>query len=122
MGFKDERFRTIACDNPGCDKTIRFELSDVKTIQATEWLKGVRIVKTGDGRDLTYCSDVCEVKGVTTGAHNLKEPPKVEPAGLGDIKAAVAAAENAAAVEQAMKTGLSQAMKTGEGEARITLS
>ena len=114
MAFSDKRLRTIKCDGPGCDKSVEFDLSDIKAIQAIEWLKGVRVIQTGDNRAFSYCSDVCEVKGVTTGAHNLKEPPKVQPASQAEIKQAVAQAEAASATDQALKTG--------DGEARITLS
>ena len=66
MPFTDEQYRTIKCDGPGCPKEVRFDLKDVKAIKAIDWLKGVRVVQTGDNRALSYCSDVCEVKAVTT--------------------------------------------------------
>ena len=105
MAFTDKQLRTITCDGPGCPKTVTFDLSDVKAIHAIEWLKGVRVVATGDQRNFSYCSDVCEVKGITTGGHNLKERPTVAPASEGDVRAAVAAAENAAQVTDALKAG-----------------
>jgi len=113
MGFSDKQFRTIKCDGPGCDKEVEFDLKDVASIQKIEWLKGVRVVATGDNRSMSYCSDVCEVKGVTTGAHNLKEQPKIAPATEGDVRAAAVQAE------QAAKTN--EALKTGEGEAKIII-
>lgn len=106
MGFSDEQLRTIKCDGPGCDKVVTFNLKDVKAIQAIEWLKGVRVIATGDSRSFSYCSDVCEVKGVTTGQHNLKEPPKViAGATEADVKAAAAQAEGEAAATEALKNG-----------------
>jgi hypothetical protein len=105
MAFSDKTFRTIKCDGPGCDKTVTFDLTDVVAIQKIDWLKGVRVVATGDQRNLSYCSDVCEVKGVTTGEHNLKEKPKVAVASTGEIKKAVDEAQNAAEVTDALKTG-----------------
>lgn len=106
MGFSDEQLRTIKCDGPGCDKVVTFNLKDVKAIQAIEWLKGVRVIATGDNRSFSYCSDVCEVKGVTTGQHNLKEPPKViAGATEADVKAAAAQAEGEAAATEALKNG-----------------
>lgn len=113
MGFSDKQLRTIKCDGPGCDKEVEFDLKDNAAIQAIEWLKGVRVVATGDNHSLSYCSDVCEVKGVTTGAHNFKEPPKVAPATEGDVRQAAAQAAQAAATETALKTG--------EGEAKIII-
>ena len=50
MAFTDEQYRTIKCDGPGCPKEVRFDLKDVKAIQAIDWLKGVRVVQTGDNR------------------------------------------------------------------------
>ena len=54
MPFTDEQYRTIKCDGPGCPKEVRFDLKDVKAIQAIDWLKGVRVVQTGDNRALSY--------------------------------------------------------------------
>ena len=105
MPFSDKQIRTIKCDGPDCKKEVTFDLTDVKAIQAIEWLKGVSVVATGDQRNLCYCSDVCEVKGITTGVHNLKEKPKVAVASEAEVKQAVAAAENEAKVTEALKTG-----------------
>jgi hypothetical protein len=113
MPFTDEQYRTITCDGPGCTKEVRFDLKDVKAIQAIDWLKAVRVVQTGDNRAFSYCSDVCEVKGVTTGTHNLKEKPVVVPtANEGDVKAAAA--------QVAAEAEATEAIKNGE-EARVTL-
>lgn len=100
--FSDKQFRTIKCDGPGCDKEVTFDLKDVKAIQAIEWLKGVRVCQTGDNRAFSYCSDVCEVKGVTTKLHNLQEAPKIIAATEGQIKEAAAQAEAEASVNQAL--------------------
>ena len=105
MPFSDKQIRTIKCDGPDCTKEVTFDLTDVKAIQAIEWLKGVRVVATGDQRNLCYCSDVCEVKGITTGTHNLKEKPKVAVASAAEVKEAVAQAEAAAAGTEALKNG-----------------
>lgn len=105
MAFSDKQLRTIKCDGPGCDKVVEFDLKDVKAIQAIEWLQGVRVIQTGDNRAFSYCSDVCEVKGVTTGLHNLKEIPKVAAASPADIKAAVLEAEASQAGTEALKKG-----------------
>ena len=113
MPFSDKQLRTIKCDGPGCDKEVEFDLKDFKTIQAIEWLNGIRVVQTGDNRAFTYCSDVCEVKGVTTGAHNLKGPSKITAATEGEVRQAAAQAAQAAATDKALKTG--------EGEVKIVV-
>jgi len=114
MPFTDEQFRTIQCDGPGCDKKVRFDLKDHEAIKAIDWLKGVRVVQTGDNRAFAYCSDVCEVKAVTTRVHNLKEKPTViATANEGDVKAAAAQVEAEAQATEAIKNG---------EEARVTLS
>jgi hypothetical protein len=113
MGFSDKQLRTIKCDGPGCDKAVEFDLKDIPAIQKIEWLKGVRVVQTGDNRSFSYCSDVCEVKGITGGNHNLKEPPKIVQANEGQVKAAAADAQAAAQT--------TEALKTGEGEAKIII-
>ncbi len=114
MPFSDVQLRTIKCDGPGCDKTVTFDLKDVKAIQAIEWLKSVRVVQTGDNRAFAYCSDVCEVKGVTSGEHKVKERPTIAPASEADIRQAVAQADAEAAT--------TEALKTGQGEAKIQLT
>lgn len=117
MPFSDKQFRRIKCDAPGCDKDVEFDLSDIKAIQAIEWLKGVRVVQTGDNRNKAYCSDVCEVKGVTTGEHNVKEP-KPQP----QVKLASSEAEIKQAVVQAAgEAATTEALKTGQGEAKIII-
>ncbi|MGH7744621.1 MAG: hypothetical protein ACREQ5_07370 [Candidatus Dormibacteria bacterium] len=114
MAFSDKRLRSIKCDGPGCDKAVEFDLADIKAIQAIDWLKGVRVIQTGDNRNFSYCSDVCEVKGVTTGQHNLKEQPQIQiAASPAEIKALAEQAQAAAVAEEALKTG--------NGEARVSL-
>jgi hypothetical protein len=119
MGFSDQRIRTIKCDNPDCPKVISFDLTDAKKIQETEWLKGVRMVQTGDGRSFSYCSDVCEVKGITTGQHNLKEPPKQQaatPAAPAVIPTATDADVKAAAQQSAATQQLEKDLKSGDAK------
>lgn len=117
MAFSDKQLRTIKCDAPGCTKEVEFDLRDIKAIQAIEWLKGVRVVQTGDNRNFAYCSDVCEVKGITTSEHNVKEPPKqptIQPATEAEVKRAVAEADAAAKA--------TEALKSGSGEVKVTLA
>jgi hypothetical protein len=108
MGILDLTFRTISCNI--CDKTITYDRNDEKKVfdnPENVWLKSVRQVTTLDQRVLAFCSDVCEVKSVGTGSHNLPEPKKIisEPASAHQIQAAANAAKQAEAATAAMKSG-----------------
>jgi hypothetical protein len=105
----DSVIRTIACDAPECNKSVLFDRKQEKeTFENPEnvWLKSTRVVQSADGRNIVYCSDVCEVKGAGTGKHNIPEPPKIVTA---TNPAAIAAAAQAAAAskqaEQAIRDG-----------------
>lgn len=110
MGLIDSAVRTITCNGPECPRTITFDRRQEKqTFEApgNEWLKSVRIIQTVDARNLVYCSDTCEVKGVATGSHNLPEPKKIieAPASSAAIEAAAAAARQAEQATAALKSG-----------------
>lgn len=109
MSILDSVIRTIACDGPGCDKQVLFDRKDEKTeFEKPEnvWLKTTRVVQSADGRNIVYCSDICEVKGTGTGKHNIPEPPKiVAAANPAAIAAAAQAAANARQTEQAIRNG-----------------
>ncbi len=119
--FSDVQIRTIKCDGPECDKTATFDLKDVKAIQAIEWLKGVRVCQTGDNRAYSYCSDVCEVKGITTGQHNLLEKPKA-PEVPAIIPTATATDVKQAAAEAEAQTQITEDLKSGNKEIVISQS
>jgi hypothetical protein len=86
--------RTIKCDNPDCTNAITFDPQNPEAVAALPtWLRTLRNVQLGNRQSFTYCSDVCEVKGVTTGQHNIPEPPQVQPAQPGDVKKVAAQAE-----------------------------
>lgn len=82
-------YRTVSCDGPGCDKSVTFEMGNQQTgmpeetrkiLSAEEnaWMNStLRKVITPDGRQLTYCNDVCEINAVAAGNHNKPEPKKV---------------------------------------------
>jgi hypothetical protein len=117
MPIIDTQVRTITCDGPECTKTITYEQSQHKAVIANPdnaWLMGVRLTQTADGRNLAYCSDVCEVKSVGAGKHNIPEPSKIIPA---VNPAAVIAAANAAAQAKAAE----QAIREG-GKAKVQLT
>lgn len=109
MGLVDVPVRTIACDVPGCLRTLTFARTEEKAVfdnPENSWLKTTRTVSTADGRVIVYCSDICEVEGVETGKHNLLEAPKVIPAGnAAAVAAAAQSAANAKNAEQALRSG-----------------
>jgi len=110
MGLIDSAVRTITCNGPECPHTVTFDRRlEKQTFDApgNEWMKAIRIVQTVDGRNLVYCSDPCEVKGVATGTHNLPEPKRLVEgtANAAAIEAAAAAAKQAEAATAALKSG-----------------
>lgn len=109
MGIIDSNIRTISCDGPGCDKQVTYDRKNEKTtfeLPENIWLRATRVVQTADGRNLVACSDVCEVKSVETGTHNIPEPPKiVTAANPAAIALAAQAAANARQADEAIRTG-----------------
>jgi hypothetical protein len=97
----------IKCDHEGCDKVAQFEQStQQQALTDHPWLRTYRSVNTGDQRSFGYCSDVCEVKAVETGKHNIPEPPKIVASGnAAEIAAAAQAAANARKQEAAIRDG-----------------
>lgn len=108
MAIIDTQVRTIACDAFGCTKTITYPMSEHKQTfedPANAWLKTSRVVQSADGRNHTYCSDECEVKGVATGKHNIPEPKKLVEGNAAAIAMAAQTAAAAKAAEQAIREG-----------------
>ena len=112
MGLIDNQFRTLSCDGVSCLHSVTFQLSKEEHAKAlaepgNEWLKTGRFVNTPDGRALFYCSDVCEIKGIETGQHNLPEPKRIISgvASAAQVASAAAAAKAAEAATQAIKAG-----------------
>jgi hypothetical protein len=110
MGLIDSAVRTITCDGPECDKTITFDRRlEKQTFDApgNEWLKAVRVIQTVDARNLVYCSDTCEAKGISKGTHNLPEPKRIIDgvANQAAINVAAEAAAQAEAATRAIKAG-----------------
>lgn len=109
MGIVDSQFRTISCN--ACDKSVTYDRQKEKeTFDDPEnvWLKSVRQITSLDQRVMAYCSDVCEVTGVGTGAHNLPEPKKIietTGASAAQIKMAADAAKAAEEATKIMKSG-----------------
>ena len=89
MSISDAVSRTISCDAPECGKTVSFnpQVPD-EVIALPDWIRTTRTVQLGNRASFTYCSDVCEVKGVTTGNHNVPEPKQIQEATAADQKQA----------------------------------
>lgn len=101
-------FITIACDGPGCDKSVTFPGTDQGQLEALRdhpWLNALRIVQTADKRQLGYCSDECEAKGVGAGSHNKIEKRIITGSNQQQVDLAARAAEQARAATAALKQG-----------------
>ena len=109
MSIIDSAIRSITCDAPDCPSAVLYDRKDEKAtfeLPENNWLKTTRVTQTADGRNLVYCSDVCEVKGVGSGKHNIPEPQKIVAASNpAAIAAAAAAAAHARNAEQAIRQG-----------------
>jgi hypothetical protein len=106
-----KQLRTIKCDAPDCTHSVEIDIADTKMIQTIDWLPDVRMVTRGDEVKYVYCSDACEVRGVTRELHNipkkveLPSPPAIIEATEGDVKRAAAQAAAEAQTTEALKTG-----------------
>jgi hypothetical protein len=78
------------------------------------WLKTLRLTQTADGRSFAYCSDICEIKGVESGKHNIPTPQVIAPA-------TGAAAVLAAAKEAAARKATDEAIRAG-GPAKVQIT
>jgi hypothetical protein len=108
-------FVTISCDAPGCEKNATFpqtQQGEQEAIAVNPWIGTVRFVvvpgPTAESqRNLTYCSDECEVLGTSGGSHN-QGPTRVQ------LAANQAQIELAAKAAQLHKQNTA-ALKTGNG-------
>jgi hypothetical protein len=108
MSVIDTQYRTISCNS--CKNTVTFEVEENKknpnpTMNENPWLATTRLVQ-GGGKNYVYCSDECEVEGVTAGNHNPPEEKKIidiSKVGANAVNAIKMAAEKAARDEQATK-------------------
>ncbi len=107
MGIADVTTRTIKCDSPECKNEVTFNPQAIEEIQKLpDWVRTFRSIQNGRRETFGYCSDVCEVQGVTTGKHNVPEPTVVKPAtGAADIQAAAQQAAAASEANTALKEG-----------------
>lgn len=95
----DAQIRTIACDGKDekgapCVNTISFDVQNQEAIATLpDWIRTYRTITLGNNRRFGYCSDVCEVNGVTTGDHNVPEPQRIQEATPLDAQRAIAEAK-----------------------------
>jgi hypothetical protein len=110
MAISDLTKRTIKCDSPECKNEVVFDPQKIEEIQnLPDWVRTFRTVQNGKRDTFGYCSDVCEVQGVTTGKHNVPEPKAIQPAaGAADIQAAARDAAAASEANTALKEGTIQ--------------
>src|SRR5713226_9538912 len=93
MPIVDSAIRTITCDG-GCGKKVMFDRKDEQTTfqnHENAWLKGARVVQSFDGRNFLYCGDECDLKGVSSGKHNI--PQIIQAGNQKQVNEAVAFAE-----------------------------
>lgn len=118
MSIVDAVIRTVACNAPECGKVVMFDRTQEKETfenPANVWLKSTRVVQSADGRNLVYCSDTCEIKGVATGTHNIPEPPKIITQGnAAAVAAAAQAAAQKAQTDAALRDGQSTKIQLSE--------
>jgi hypothetical protein len=103
-------FVTISCDNTECDKSVTFQANEQGQAEAFEdnpWLNTHRVVGTADKRQLTYCSDECEAKGIATGTHNkLTRKRIIAPtSSKAEVDLAARAAAQAREADKALREG-----------------
>jgi len=122
MSIIDKMERTIKCDAPGCTvEPAVFNPQNVEEIQKLpEWIRSYRVIQRGDKQSFGYCSDVCEVKGITAGNHNVPEPKKVaEVTTQAEVKQAIANAEAAKALtgkDAGTEAAAAKTVKLTDGE------
>jgi hypothetical protein len=101
-------FVTISCDGPDCDKTVTFPATEQGQAEAFEdnpWLRTLRGVGTPDKRQLSYCSDECEAKGIGSGSHNKLERKRIVTGNQVDVNLAARAAEQARQATEQLRQG-----------------
>jgi len=103
-------FITISCDNPECNKSVTFAANEQGQAEALEdnpWLNTLRGVGTPDKRQLAYCSDECEAKGIASGLHNKPERKRiiVPTASKAEVDLAAKAAAQAHEATEALRKG-----------------
>lgn len=102
------KIQIVQCEQ--CQKTSSAEMVGEgaleKALAQDPWLRTYRTIQTGDGRVFGYCTDICEIEGVKSGAHNMPEEKKVDTnATLGNIAALAQKAKEAKLAEAALRSG-----------------
>lgn len=107
MSVIRQAFTTITCNGVGCANTVTFEDSKQQEVaNETPWMRTIRVVQTGQGRNFVYCSDSCELSNVGAGAHNPEERKVIAfPQGANAMEMAAAQAKAAENATKSLKEG-----------------
>lgn len=109
MGAQQTNFITFTCDE--CSKTTTFQMTQddrSKAITEDPWIDTIRVIKrAGDGAEVLYCGDECEIKAAGAGKHNKPEEKKiiVDAGNSASVQLAAKAAEAARAATAKIKQG-----------------
>jgi hypothetical protein len=118
MGVVNTVYTTISCEGPDCTKTVTFLATEeqqelakpenswvLKTARTTVNLVPAPPQQKPQPR--LFCSDICEINSIKTGAHNVPEPKRIvsEPASAAAVAQAAAAAKRAEAATEALRAG-----------------
>jgi hypothetical protein len=112
MSVLDTTYRTITCDS--CAKSVTFQNPSPdmqKILEENPWLKNNRLIQaasTSQKAPFSYCSSLCEIKGIESGNHDFKEEPKVvvpQGGAQAQIAAAAAVAKQQELANKALKEG-----------------
>lgn len=105
----ESKFVTFSCDAPECGKAATFAATKEDkqvAVLNNPWLNSMRFITTSSGLQVSYCSDECEIKAVSSGAHNPQEPKRiVDATNQAQINLAAEAAKRAASATAALKSG-----------------
>jgi hypothetical protein len=110
MPIINQSIRTVACDNPACDKTVIFDATnglDPKVLEANPWLRSNLAVQTADSRMFSVCSTLCLVEVAKLGKFDPIEPKQIQETtgGTGAIALAAAEARRKQLANDALKKG-----------------
>jgi hypothetical protein len=101
-------FITITCDGT-CGKSVTFaqnEPAQQEAVKDNPWLGTIRFVNMPDNRKFGYCSDECELAGITAGSHNPVQPkPQIVTGTDASVALAARAAEQARLAQEALRKG-----------------
>lgn len=109
MGAQQTNFITFTCDE--CSKSATFQMTKEerdKAVVQDPWIDTIRVIKrAGDGAEVLYCGDECEIKAAGAGKHNKPEEKKIitDAGNSASVQLAAKAAEAARAASARLKQG-----------------